>query len=77
MPSIMSCIPIEIELPGLSNTLHLCRVATYFASSPIKSKQALLYLRNCLIVDFPIESKVMKRSTMGLPLALPGYLEET
>jgi hypothetical protein len=28
-------------------------------------------------VDFPIANKVIKRSTIGLPLALPGYFPET
>jgi len=29
------------------------------------------------MVDLPIESKVMNMSTIGLPLALPGYFPET
>jgi hypothetical protein len=29
------------------------------------------------MVDLPIDNKVMNKSTMGLPLALPGYFPET
>jgi hypothetical protein len=77
MPSNYNCMAMEIVLVGLSKTRHLCLLAVSLANAPMSSKQAFLSFLSSRIVDLPIDRRVMKRSTMGLPLALPGYLDET
>ena len=74
---IVRCIAIEIVLVGLLSTLHLCFSAKEFASSLIVLKHCFLSFLRALTVDLPIERRVMKRSTIGAALALPGYFFET
>jgi hypothetical protein len=43
----------------------------------MREKHYFLYFFSYLIVDLPIDRRVINKSTIGLPLALPGYFEET
>ena len=68
---------MEMVFRGLSSTLQLYLLAMLLAIFPILSKHSFLSFLSSLIEDFPIDSRVMNRSTIGLELALPGYLPET
>jgi hypothetical protein len=70
-------MPSDMVFAGLLSILHWYFSAKAVPNLSISSKLFLRYFFSSCRVLLPIDSRVMNMSTIGLPLALPGYFAET